>query len=207
MTLRDGNHPPNNNNNNATDSEAVPIARTPPTRRSSIHLPNPIHIEIANAESQPTNSVTTRPSPTQLLVNDSPLNNPDTTSSASLAPPHPLTAHVPSPLVAPTPERYTPAEKRERELIFTVLPHAPQEASTHDLRLAYRASRYAHECPLEGPWTTWYCYRCGLRKDFPVKWLNTWRWAPRCDDPINGCNYEIFYKKRPKKNVLLLSTD
>lgn len=193
--------------NNTADSVAVPITRSPPTRRYSLHLPGLINIEIANAESPPTNPVAAGSSPEQLSVNDSPLNTPDTTSSTNLVPPHSFTAPVPSPIVVPTPEPFALAEKRERELIFTVLPRAPQEASTHDLRWAYRGPRRPHEGPPEGPWTTWYCHRCGLRKDFPVEWLNTWKWEPRCDDPINGCNYEIFYKKRSKKNVLVLSTD
>jgi hypothetical protein len=206
MSSQDGNHSLNNDNNTA-DSEAVPITRFPPTRRLSFHRPDPIDIEIANAELSPTNPVAARPSATQLSANDSPLNPPDTTSSPLFEPPHPPTALVPSPLVAPTPEPYTPAEKRERELIFTVLPHAPQGASTHDLRWAHRAPLHAREGPPEGPWVTWYCHRCGLRKDFPVKWLNSWRWKLRCDDPIQGCNYGIFYKKRNEKNVLMLSTD
>src|SRR5262249_24103279 len=158
---------------NAADSEAVPITRSPPTRRYSIYLPDPIDIEIANAESSPTNPAAARPSHTQLSVNGFPLN---TTSAPPLSP----TAPTPSPLSTPASEPYTPAEKRDRDLIFSVFPHAPREASTNDLRWADRGPRLAHEGPPEGPWTTWYCHHCGLRKDFPLKWLNTWKLKLRC---------------------------
>jgi hypothetical protein len=205
MSSQDDNN--SHNNSNTANSEDLPVTRSPPTRRYSLHLPDPIDIEIANAGSPPKNPVAAGPSLSQLSANESPLNTSDTITSPSFAPPHSLTALVPSPLVTPIPETFAPAEKHERELILTALPRAPREASTHDLRWAYRARRHAHEGPPEGPWTTWYCNRCGLRKDFPVEWLNTWKWEPRCDDPIEGCNYEIFYKKRSKKNVLLLSTD
>ena len=204
MSSQDGNN--SLNNNNTSDSEAVPAIISPPTRRYSLHLPDPIDFEIANVESPPKNPVAARPSSRQLSANDPPLNTRDTILP-SFAPSHSHTARIPPPLVAPNPEPFAPAEKLERALIFDALPHAPREASTHDLSWAYRAPRRAHEGPPKGPWTTWYCNRCGLRKDFPVEGLNTWKWEPRCDDPIQGCDYEIFYKKRSKNNVLVLSTD